>query len=56
MFRVKENTNESTAKYKAGLVAKGFQQTEGFDYFKTFSLVIKASTVRIVLSLAVMHK
>jgi len=35
------------------LVAKGFQQTVGLDYDETFNLVVKSSTVRIVLSIAV---
>lgn len=55
MFRVKQNSDGSIAKYKARLVAKGFQQTEGIDYFETFSPVIKASTVKVILSLAAMH-
>ena len=38
------------------LVAKGFQQIESVDYFETFSPVVKTSIVRVVLSLAVMHK
>ena len=44
------------AKYKARLVAKGFQQTEGVDYFETFSADVKAFTVRVVSNLAVMYK
>ena len=35
------------------LVAKGFQQTPGVDFSETFSPVIKASTIRIVFTLAV---
>ena len=35
------------------MVAKGFQQTVGLDYDETFNLVVKSSTVRIVLSIAV---
>ena len=56
VFRVKQNTDGSLAKYKARLVAKDFQQTKGVDYFKTFSPVVKSFTVRIMLSLAMMNK
>lgn len=56
MYRVKYNTNESIAKYKVWLVAKGFQQVSGVNYFETFSPVVKLVTVKVVLSLAVMNR
>ena len=53
VFRIKFKVDGSLDKYKARLVAKGFQQTLGVDLFETFSLVIKASTIHIVFTLAV---
>ncbi|KAH9801545.1 retrovirus-related pol polyprotein from transposon RE1 [Citrus sinensis] len=55
VFRTKYNTDGSVSKYKARLVAKGFHQRAGIDYSETFSHVVKSSTVRVILSLAVMQ-
>ena len=49
VFKVKENPNGFLHKYKARLVAKGFHQQLGFDFTKTFSLVVKPITIRIML-------
>lgn len=43
-------------RYKARLVARGFTQIEGLDYFDTFAPIAKMSTVRVLLSLAAVNK
>ncbi|KAH9744437.1 retrovirus-related pol polyprotein from transposon RE2 [Citrus sinensis] len=55
IFIIKYNSDGSISRYKARLVVKGFHQTYGIDYSETFSPVVKASTVRVILSLAVMN-
>jgi hypothetical protein len=52
VFKVKSDA-KGNMKYKAHLVARGFTQVYGIDYFQTFSPVVRQSTIRLLLALAV---
>jgi histone deacetylase 1/2 len=54
VYKIKRQSDGKIDRYKARLVAKGMiKQRYGIDYEDTFSLVVKAATIRLVLSLVV---
>lgn len=55
LFRIKWKSDGTVDRYKARLVAKGFSQHAGSDFHATFSPVVRAATVRIMLAVAVMN-
>jgi hypothetical protein len=53
VFKVKQKADGSVDRYKARRVAKEVTQRQGIDYTDTFSLVVKATMVRLILSIVV---
>jgi hypothetical protein len=52
VFKVKTKSDGSIERYKARLVARGFQQTQGLDYDETFAPVAHMTNVRTLIVVA----
>eukprot|EP00833_Pecoramyces_ruminatium_P002112 jgi/Orpsp1_1/1176144/evm.model.c7180000056545.1 len=56
VLKYKRNSEGVIVKYKARLVARGFDQIYGVDYNNTFSPTLKQDTLRTIVSIAVQNK
>ncbi|KAL2461812.1 cysteine-rich RLK (RECEPTOR-like protein kinase) 8 [Abeliophyllum distichum] len=52
IYKAKVNLDGSIYKYKARLVARGFAQESGVNYFETFAPVARHDTIRLLFALA----
>lgn len=55
VFRIKTDGNGNICRYKARLVAKGCSQRAGIDYKETFAPVVRYSSIRFLMSLAIKY-
>jgi hypothetical protein len=53
VYKIKKKSDGSIDRYKTCLVAKGFKQRYEIDYEDIFSPVVKAATIRLILSIVV---
>ncbi|RVW31862.1 Retrovirus-related Pol polyprotein from transposon RE1 [Vitis vinifera] len=56
VFHIKHKLDGSIERYKAQLVTKGFHQHPSIDYHDTFGLVVKPTTIRVILSLVLSNE
>jgi hypothetical protein len=56
VFRRKYRTDRYVQAFKAKLVAKGFRQREGIDYFDTYAPVARITSIRMLMALASIYK
>jgi hypothetical protein len=55
VFKIKRKSDDTIDKYKARLVARGFSQIEGIDYFDTTAPVTKMTSLKVLLSIAAIN-
>ena len=51
VYKLKLGESRNLPRYKAQIVVKGFQQKKGVDFDKIFSLIIKMTSIRTMLSM-----
>jgi hypothetical protein len=52
VFKIKRNAAGEIDKYKARLVARGFTQVLGVDYYETYAPVARLASLRLILTIA----
>jgi hypothetical protein len=55
VFKTKRHADGTVDRYKARLVARGFSQVEGLDFFETYAPVVRLEALRVLLAIAAYH-
>ncbi|GKC55750.1 zinc finger, CCHC-type containing protein [Tanacetum coccineum] len=55
IFKRKLKVDGTIEKFKARLVIQGFKQKSGIDYFDTYALVARISTIRLLIAMTLIH-
>ena len=55
IFKKKLKPDRSIDKYKTKLVAKGYRQKEGLDYFDTYSPVTRITSIRMLIAIKTLY-
>ncbi|XP_026437262.1 uncharacterized protein LOC113335424, partial [Papaver somniferum] len=55
VYKVKQKSDGIIDRLKSRLVAKGYDQQDDIDYNETFSPLVKSTTVRVVLCIAITY-
>ena len=56
IFKKKLRPDESIDKFKTRLIAKGFTQRSGVDFFDVYAPVARITTIRVLIALASINK
>jgi transposase InsO family protein len=52
VYKIKLATTGNPTRYKARLVARGFEQKDGVDFLETFAPVVRWETIRVLIAIA----